>query len=87
MNTSITIQNIDDAINRWITEQAQKRGVSAEVIILEILKKEIRTETAPAQLPTYHDLDALAGTWNEEQAREFLAATQDFGKVESELWR
>ncbi|GEM_PF-1542847 len=35
----------------------------------------------------YHDLDYLAGTWTEDDDREFLKATQDFNKVDEELWK
>ena len=87
MNTSITIKNVDESINNWIIEQARKRGLSAETIILETIRKEIRAENKPVSLPTYHDLDSLAGTWDEKQAQEFFATTNDFGKVEQELWK
>ncbi len=83
MNTSITIANVNEAVNQWISERAQQRGVPTEKIILELIEREIAKETAQ----TYHDLDALAGTWEEPQAREFLMAIHDFGKIEGELWR
>ena len=73
MNTSITIPNVDETVNRWISERAHQRGVPTEKIILELLEREIAKETAR----TYQDLDALAGTWEEGQAREFLTATSD----------
>jgi len=39
-----------------------------------------------AELPTYHDLDALAGTWNEAEATAFLQAIADFKQVDQALW-
>ncbi len=83
MNTSITIPNVNEAVNQWISERAQQRGVPTERIILELIEREIAKETAQ----TYHDLDALAGTWDDAQAREFLTAACDFGQIEGELWR
>ena len=85
MNTSITIKNVEESVNNWIIEQARKRGLSAETIILETIRKEIRAENKSVSLPTYHELDSLAGTWDEDQAQEFLTATNDFGKVDQEL--
>ena len=35
----------------------------------------------------YHDLDYLAGTWTEEDDKEFLQATEDFNKIDEELWK
>jgi hypothetical protein len=36
---------------------------------------------------TYHDLDALAGTWSDDDARSFDAAVADFGRVDQDLWK
>lgn len=35
----------------------------------------------------YHDLDYLAGTWTEEDAEAFTKATEDFNKIDKELWQ
>jgi len=32
-------------------------------------------------------LDWFAGSWTEEQAREFDAAVADFEKIDEELWK
>ena len=29
----------------------------------------------------------FAGTWSEQEYREFMAAIADFGKIDEELWR
>lgn len=76
------------------------RGLSSEV--LQLLKKEadklhmsvnaflIRMiETGLGIHPTknlHHDLDSLAGTWSPEEAEEFSRHTQDFEKIDKELW-
>ncbi len=44
-------------------------------------------EEAKDQDGIYHDLDYLAGTWTEEDDREFLQATEDFNKIDEELWK
>jgi hypothetical protein len=38
------------------------------------------------KLPTYHDLDKLAGTWNKKDLTEFEQNTADFEKIDKELW-
>lgn len=38
------------------------------------------------ELPVFHELDVLAGTWTQEEAEEFLQATTDFRRVEEALW-
>jgi len=37
--------------------------------------------------PIYHDLDALSGTWTEQQSNEFLSVLSDFSQIDEELWR
>jgi hypothetical protein len=83
MERTITIQNLGDVSALWIEKQAKKRGVSIEVVVLEL----IHQGTKGSQLATYHDLDALAGTWSGAEADEFLTAVSDFERVDEKLWR
>ena len=36
--------------------------------------------------PIYQDLDALSGTWTEQQSNEFLSTLSDFSQIDEELW-
>ena len=38
-------------------------------------------------LPVYTDLDWLAGSWSEEEAREFAEATAAFERIDPDPWR
>lgn len=87
MATDITIQNLDDATAEWIDREARRRGVSVESLALELIRRGISIDEQSSQLQTYHDLDSLAGTWSEEQEKEFLSAIADFGRVDEKLWR
>ena len=87
MPKSITIHDVDDATATWLAEEAERRGTSIERVAGQLLRRALEWERRQAELPTYHDLDALAGTWNEEEAAAFLQAIADFEHVDSELWR
>jgi hypothetical protein len=87
MNEPITINHLDDAAAEWIEEQAAQRGLDKEAIILQLIHRGIDREQKKAELPRYHDLDALAGTWSEEEAAEFERATASLRQVDEELWR
>ena len=87
MSTNITIQGLDDATAKWISEEAERRGVSVESLIVDLIRKGINIDQDTSQLPTYNDLDSLAGTWTEEQEAEFLNAVADFEQVDEKLWR
>lgn len=87
MSLSLKVNNIDDTTAQWIKEESKRRGIEVEQVILELIHKGLNIERGPAQLQTYHDLDALAGTWNEEQANEFMNAISDFEKPDDHLWQ
>ncbi len=35
---------------------------------------------------TYHDLDYLAGTWDEQDAKSFEESTRYFEEIDENLW-
>jgi hypothetical protein len=35
----------------------------------------------------YHDLDYLAGTWNQKDETEFIDNTRQFTKIDQNLWQ
>jgi len=86
MLRSITIEGIDDVTASWLVEEAGRRGVSVEVVAGLLLRRGLEWERRRAALPTYHDLDALAGTWSEDEAVAFLQTVADFEQVDASLW-
>jgi plasmid stability protein len=87
MSVSITIRDTDETTTRWINEEAARRGISVELLVVEIIHKGISIERESSQLHTYHDLDSLAGTWSDEQATDFLNAVAAFEYVDEKLWQ
>ena len=87
MPNSITIHDIDDAATSWLIEEAERQGTSMERVASQLLLRALEWERRAAERPTYHDLDALAGTWNEDEATAFLQVIRDFEQVDTELWQ
>ena len=87
MSTNITIQALDDTTAKWISEEAERRGISVESLVVELIRRGIDIDQETSPLQTYHDLDLLAGTWSEEQEAEFLNAIADFEQVDEKLWQ
>ena len=87
MPRAITIPDVDDATSRWLVEEAERRGVSVETVAGQLLQRGLEWERRRAELPTYHDLDALAGTWSAAEAAAFLHAVADFEHVDPALWQ
>jgi len=87
MPRSITIEDVDDATASWLMEEAGRRGVSVESVAGQLLQRGLEWERRRAALPTYDDLDALAGTWSEDEAAAFLQAVAMFEHVDPLLWQ
>jgi hypothetical protein len=87
MPRSIMIDDIDDATASWLMAEAKRQGVSVERVAGQLLQRGLEWERRRTELPTYHDLDALAGTWSEAEALAFLQAVADFEHVDPALWQ
>ena len=87
MPRSIMIAAIDDATASWLMAEAKRQGVSVERVARQLLQRGLEWERRRTALPTYHDLDALAGTWSEDEAMAFLQAVADFEHVDPALWQ
>jgi hypothetical protein len=83
----IMIDDIDDATARWLMAEAKRQGVSVERVAGQLLQRGLEWERRRTALPTYHDLDALAGTWSADEAVAFLQAVADFEHVDPVLWQ
>ena len=85
MSFAITIQQIDDITRTWLQQESRRRGVNLEEMVLTLIREGMQAERTT--LPEYHDLDALAGTWSDADANEFLRNTADFEKIDEALWQ
>jgi len=64
--------------------EAARRGVDVNALVKELLREGLRPAVRAGGTPPYHDLDALAGTWSEEEANAFLSATEYLQQVDEE---
>lgn len=90
MLQELKLENIDEEIIKRLKSRAANKGIDLNTFILSIFKKAIGMDSANTteiQGDVYHDLDYLAGTWTEEEAESFMKATEDFNKIDSELWK
>ena len=85
MPRAITIPEVDDATATWLVAEAGRRGMSVELVAGLLLRRGVEWERRRAALPAYHDLDALAGTWNGAEAAAFLHAVADLAQVDPAL--
>ncbi len=85
--TTLSVRGIDEQTTQLIKQEAKRRGISMNTLILELIRDGISSRFEVIHLPTFSDLDHLAGTWTPEEAAEFIKTQQDFEKIDEELWR
>ena len=83
MSVAISIPSVDDATAARLRTEAERRGITIEELVLELIQQGIENLEAPP----YHDLDALAGTWSKEDADAFLEAIAELEQVDEKLWQ
>jgi len=62
-------------------------GLTQERLSFAELEEMIHQAYAREAVTKYHDLDALAGTWREEDAAEFARNCAAFEKIDEALWQ
>lgn len=82
---NLSVRGVGDAALEKIKSAARQRGVSVNAYLVELIQREAGFATA-GHRPRHHDLDALAGTWDEADAREFAHSQQDFSRIDVALW-
>ena len=83
---TITIRNIDDNLSRVLKIRAKESENSLNTCIINILKQ--ATGLSKKQfLKKYNDLDALAGTWTEEEFYEFNNNISSFNQIDEGMWK
>ena len=73
-STGNKIETIKKVLEQCKEKFSSSRKIPVFITFLEDV------EEAKDQDGVYHDLDYLAGTWTEEDDKEFLQATEDFNK-------
>lgn len=85
--TTLTITNVDASTLRSLELEARRRGVDVATVARDLLREAAPPPPAPASPSGCHDLDPLAGTWTDADAKEFESAVGEFGRVDPELWK
>jgi hypothetical protein len=83
---TITIRGIDPGLDQVIKSRAKQNSLSVNQWVLRTLKKAAGVEKE-AVFEKHHDLDALAGGWNKEEAKAFRKNTQMFERIDEDVWK
>jgi hypothetical protein len=82
---SLSLRIQDDELSRCLEQESKRTGTSINGLIVQALRSFLGLSPHGAAR-VHHDLDHLAGTWSESDAREFAEAVKGFEAVDAELW-
>lgn len=83
--TAITLRNIPLRLQEIIQKRAAREGLSLNKMVLRMLNEAAGKLPGGRGLPD--DLDALAGSWSQEEAAAFDKALAEQRRIDPELWR
>lgn len=81
----ITLRNIPPAVAQRIEERAARTGLSLNKTVIRMLEESFDLVDG-APLDRHGDLDDLAGSWTDEDAREFDRVLAEQRRVDAEMW-
>ena len=83
---AITLRNLPDAVARLIRHKAANEDISLNRAVIRVLEERLGLG-GPLPEPRHHELDALAGSWSEEEAQAFDRALAAQRAIDPELWK
>lgn len=83
---TMSIRGLDAKVLAALKKRAELEGCSLNSLVLRQLHGE-GASGRTGELPKFDDLDALAGTWSDKDARVFARQTAPFGEVDPALWK
>jgi plasmid stability protein len=83
---AMTIRGLDDVTIKALKDKAKQDGSSINAALLKILRKGLGLEKKQ-HTTVYHDLDHLAGTWDNKDSAEFRKNVEDFEKIDEKMWK
>jgi hypothetical protein len=84
---TVTVRQISPTLARVIAGRARRMRSSVGKAALGLLEEAAGLATHKTQLVRHHDLDALAGAWTREEAKQFNRALRAQRRVDPDLWR
>jgi len=81
----MSIRGLDDQVLAHLKNQAVKEGCSLNSVVLRLLQGGKALPQAGAT-QKFDDLDALAGTWNDEDNADFARHTAAFAELDASQW-
>lgn len=84
---AVTLRNLPPELARLIRRKADEGRTSLNRAVISLLEKSAGIRGKKKEKPLHHDLDALAGSWTEEEASVFDEALAWQRAIDPDLWK
>jgi hypothetical protein len=84
---TVTVRQISPPLARVIVGRARRTRSSVSRAALSLLEEAAGLAVRRTEPVRHHDLDALAGSWTREEAKQFDRALRAQRPVDADLWR
>ena len=78
---TLTVRNLPPDVAKALAREKQRRGSSLNQTVIDLLKQGLGVSGARS-----NGLAPMAGTWSDEEYRDFERAVAPFEEVDPELW-
>ena len=82
----LTIRGVDEELNTRMKKEARERKTSVNQLVLASLRKQFGLEKDKRYTKQYHDLDALFGSWSNDEFEYIQGKFDRERRIDKELW-
>ena len=80
---TMTIRNVTPALSAALDAEKRRRGMSLNRTVLSLMEESLGVRGKTRS----NGLRRLAGTWSEEEFRQFEERVATFNEIDEDLWR
>ena len=82
---ALTIRDVPKEIEKKVKQLAVQKNISLNKAVISLLEE--TAETKKRKRTLYHDLDHLAGSWNNREASLFEKTLKQQRSIDKEIWK
>ena len=84
---NISLRGLDQELAGRLQQTAKSEGKSVNQLVLETLRRHFGLDRTKRFTRVYHDLDALFGTWSDEDYETIQGRIDADRRIDAELWK
>jgi len=82
----LTIRGVDEELSTRMKKKAGEKKTSVNQLVLASLRKQFGLEKDKRYTKQYHDLDALFGSWSDDEFEHIHGKINRERLIDKELW-